>query len=371
MATVYYNSSAKGADNGTSEVNAYEDLQTALSALTNGDILHCKRGTSREGNNVVNLTMSTSATTDPIIIEGYETTPGDGGFYETFSPIIISGEHVLLKNFDVNVGGDASYPIQITGDGGLAYNCVFYNSHSGGNVAYIQDAAIVSCLLIGRFTTSSGAIAQIRRGSIIDCTVIVESASTSGSVGYAVSLLSQQRENCVINNTVVNESDAVDAFGVYCVSNSASEEITIIGNTISGFTAGVCYAAGVDPTRILYPSVLQGNFIYNCTSGIINAQIENTNTIGLFSFDNAFHGITGDNTRNLSAEYNSVTTTTDPVADRNNFTLNNEPDGGALIKGTFGKPDPRGITNTMAARKQFRTYGSIMQNPSRERSSSF
>ena len=37
MATVYYNSSAGGSNDGTSEANAYTDLQTALNSLSAGD----------------------------------------------------------------------------------------------------------------------------------------------------------------------------------------------------------------------------------------------------------------------------------------------------------------------------------------------
>ena len=43
MATVYYNSSASGSNDGTSEANAYTDLQTALNSLSAGDHLYVKR----------------------------------------------------------------------------------------------------------------------------------------------------------------------------------------------------------------------------------------------------------------------------------------------------------------------------------------
>ena len=78
MATVYYYSQASGSNDGTSEANAFTDLQTALNSLSAGDHLYCKRHTSREGAITTNLTFTTNsdAAAGPNIIEGYSTTPG-------------------------------------------------------------------------------------------------------------------------------------------------------------------------------------------------------------------------------------------------------------------------------------------------------
>ncbi len=91
MATVYYYSQASGDNDGSSEANAYQDLQTALDALSAGDHLYCKRHTSREGVKTTNLTFTTNSNTNTgnTVVEGYETTPGDGGMYQTFSQSIL------------------------------------------------------------------------------------------------------------------------------------------------------------------------------------------------------------------------------------------------------------------------------------------
>ena len=64
MATKYYYSQASGANNGTSESDAYTDLQTALNALSAGDHLYCKRHSSREGVKTTNLTCTTDSNED-------------------------------------------------------------------------------------------------------------------------------------------------------------------------------------------------------------------------------------------------------------------------------------------------------------------
>ena len=89
MADVFYYSQASGSNDGTSEANAFTDLQTALNSLSAGDHLYCKRHTSREGVKTTNLEFTTNSitTSGNTVIEGYSTTPGDGGMYQTASPI--------------------------------------------------------------------------------------------------------------------------------------------------------------------------------------------------------------------------------------------------------------------------------------------
>ena len=110
MAIKYYDAGASGDDDGTSEANAYEDLQTAFDGISAGDTLYCKKHSSRVGDNgSTAITFSTSATSGaPTRIEGYGTTPGDGVHFETSYAIRNTGEHSLIAYFDVHVTANAS-----------------------------------------------------------------------------------------------------------------------------------------------------------------------------------------------------------------------------------------------------------------------
>lgn len=358
MANVYYNSAATGANDGTSEADAYTDLQTALNSLSAGDHLYCKRAASREGSITVNLTFTTSATTGtPTIIEGYETTPGDGGMYQTASPVYFTGEHVLLKYFDVDKAGDSSEAIRLNGDASVAYRCKATSTYGFGNCFQILDGAAIECAAYAVCSGSGDGAFEMQRVWMIGCYAEI----TGGANGVGISLQSGFRANscigCVVNNTGTGTNNK----GIYIIGGTNGGGALITNCTIYNCADGIYENDGAQASSLL-PSIYYGNILYNVGNGIINAQSVNANQLSQYNFGNAYGAVTTAQTTNLSnVDDHAVTLTSSPFVDTTDFALNNEPGGGALLKGLLGPADIKDLES--ALRVSFPTHGGIIPRP--------
>ena len=358
MATVYYNSSASGSNDGTSEANAYTDLQTALNSLSAGDHLYVKRAASREGVKTTNLTFSTSAGAggDPTIIEGYATTPGDGGMYQTASPVYITGEHVLLMYFDVDKDNDSTEAIRLNADCCCAYRCKATSTYDFGNCFGLNDAIAVECSAYGRASSVGDGAFEMNRGMLINCYAEV----TSGNAGAAINLQSGYRTNSVIGCVCVNSGSGTSNNGIRVDGSNNSGGGALANNTFYNFNNGILEEDGTRNTHTS-PFVYYGNLIYSCGNGINNAQGTNSGTLTLYSFDNAFGAITSNAVSNLSCNVNSKTLTASPFLDTTDFKINATSGGGALIKGLLGIPDEKDQAST--TRVDFSTHGGVAPDP--------
>ena len=371
MATVYYYSQAGGSNDGSSEANAYTDLQTALNALSAGDHLYCKRHSSREGVKTTNLTLSTSSNTNSgnTIVEGYQTTPGDGGMYQTASPISFAGEGIELRYFDVNADDDGTTNIALFGDGSIAYRCKAENTYAFGNAFSITDASAIECFAKGPVTSAGDQVFNCNRGSMINCVVVVDAAS--GSAGAAIEAGSGFRQNQIINCLIINEDGAESHVGIRSTgSNMASQNY--INNTIYNFDTGIEFVEGVTTARMVTPCVIYGNLIYSVAKGIKFTGNSTSNTFGINAFQNAFGAVTSAQSDTIATILDSITLTANPFVDLVNYQLNNAPGGGALIKGKLGIPDPQDPSPiTSLVRTDFQSSGGVAPNPVGEVSRSF
>lgn len=371
MATKYYYSQASGANDGSSEANAYTDLQTALNALSAGDHLYCKRHTSREGVKTTNLTFTTSSitTVGNTIVEGYDTTPGDGGMYQTFSPVYFNAEGVELRYFDVDADGDGTPAISMRGDGSVAYRCKAVNSYAFGNVMDIIDAAAIECFAKGTVTQAGDQVFLSNRGTVVNCVVIIDSAS--GSAGAAIECSSGFRHNQIINCLILNEDGAESHVGIRTTGSSMGAQ-TYINNTIYNMDVGIEFVEGPFAGRVSTPSTVYGNIIYSVGTGIKNTQNTNTVTFGLLAYQNAFGAVTTAQTDDLAISLDDFTLTENPFIDTTNFQLNNAPGGGALVKGKLGIPDPQDPSKlTSLVRTDFQSSGGVAPVPIKETTRSF
>ena len=369
MATRYYYSQASGNNDGTSEADAFTDLQTAYDACSQGDILYCKKHTSREGAKTTNLNFNTSCTTAPIIIEGYGKTPGDGILYETASPLVVSGEWNIVKYFDVDKDDDATGNSFV--DGCLAYRCKFKSTYDFGGTLTCIDASAIECYAEGKCSQSSDQVLSCNRSCIIGCYVQVN--YDGSDVGDAVKIIAAYRSNAFINNVVIGNGSIGSGGPVYGVrlENARNVYLPVIlaNNTIVNFTDGIREPDGLDANR-LGSIHYYGNLIYDCTNGINCNQGQNSTTLGNLSASNAFGNITSNQHVNIGFIDSVISLTESPFIDTTHFELNNAPGGGALLKGELGVPDKTNPALT-ATREFFATHGGNIPNPVGEVSRSF
>ena len=371
MATKYYYSQASGANNGTSESDAYTDLQTALNALSAGDHLYCKRHSSREGVKTTNLTCTTDSNEDDgiTIVEGYSTTPGDGGMYQTFSPVDFNGEGIELRYFDVDADGDSTTAISIGGDGSVAYRCKAVNSYAFGNVMEIIDASAIECFAQGTVTSASDQVFHSQRGTMVNCVVVIDAAS--GSAGAAIEANTGFRHNQIINCLIINEDGAESHVGIrFTLSNTQAQ--TVVNNTFYNFDSGIEFVEGVTTVRMLTPCIIYGNIFYSVAKGIKFTGSTTNFHFGIIAHQNAFGAVTSAQSDTIASLTDSITLTENPFIDTTNFQLNNAPGGGALLKGKIGIPDPRDPSKlTSLVRTDFISGGGVAPNPVGEVSRSF
>lgn len=369
MATRYYYSQASGANDGTSEANAFTDLQTAYNACSAGDVLYCKKHSSREGVKTTNLSFNTNNTTAPIIIEGYGETPGDGILYETASPLSVVGEWNIVKYFDVDKDDDSTANSFV--DGCLAYRCKFKASYAFGQCLVLNDASAIECACEGTITQTGDDVLRCNRGCVIGCYVQVNYDGSDS--GDALEMSAGFRANTVIGNLIVGSGSIGSGGPVYGIritsaANMAPPQV-VAYNTIVNFTDGIREPNGIPNNRT--GSVHHyGNVIYDCTNGINNNQGVNSTTLGHISASNAFGNITSNQHTNIGFIDSAISLTESPFIDTTHFALNNAPGGGALLKGKLNVPDKTNPALT-AARKFFDTHGANTPNPLQETSRSF
>lgn len=360
MATKYYYSQASGSADGTSEADAYTDLQTALNALSAGDHLYCKKHSSREGAKTTDLTLATDSngTAGNTIIEGYGTTPGDGVLYQTASPVQLTGDGITIKYFDVDSDDDSSTTIKLQGNANLAYRCKVTSSYAFGTCLELIDGSAVECLAKSTVTNASDYVIKANRAHIVNCVAVIDAAS--GSAGSAINCTAGFRQNNVVGCLCINEDDSESHVGIFMDGTNAQAQL-ILNNTIHNMAIGIEHDDGPTANRVNVPSVVRGNLIYSCGNGIVNSQGTNTVNYALLAMDNAFGAITSNQISNFAYASDSVTLTESPFVDTTDFQINNAPGGGALVKGIQGMPDLRDLESTV--RKEFQTYGGVEPNP--------
>jgi len=373
MATVYYYSQASGDNDGTSEANAFTAIQTALNSLSAGDHLYCKRHSSREGSKTTNLTLTTDSegTAGNTVVEGYTTTPGDGGMYQTYSPIAFNGDGIEIRYMDVDADGDASHAIKLQGDGSLAYRCIAVNSYAFGNALHVLDAAAVECYAKGKVSQSGDNVLKCNRSQLINCVAVI--SSDSGDDGEAINVVAGFRINKVVGCLVINEDTdgPQNHVGIRITGSSPSAQL-IANNTVTNMDIGIEQDNGPAASRVSTPTIFYGNICYSVATGIKNTQTNNTVNFGLIAISNAFGAITSAQTTNIASVNDSITLTESPFIDTTNFQLNNAPGGGALLKGKLGQGtrlDPSLLSTD--PRIDFPTHGGIIPNPVGEVSRSF
>ena len=357
MATKYYYADATGANDGTSEANAWTDFETALEGIAAGDILYMKKSASRVSlgaNKTINMAaQSDTATT---IVEGYDATPGDGvrwqGGGSAHNVTINAGGNVVFKNIDYESSNGAyAWSNNNDIDHSYYYNCRFVNTNtSAGSEAFNirQSTHCINCYFDSSHTSTSGGTVYIQTndgGSFYGCVFrgnrgcYTQNGGTNAPVSFFNCLFTDGSVEAMvigIDVDLVNSTQEVAFFNV--------TECTFYGFSTDAVAIRDLSGSAVNQQV----NMIQNNIFYgsSATNGI-NIEDASINT-GVLVVGNAYGGVTnqingaGTNLQNLDA----VTLTADPFEDGANldFRLNGAAGGGALCKGTAYPTTFQGIT---------------------------
>ncbi|MAG28386.1 hypothetical protein CMI47_22905 [Candidatus Pacearchaeota archaeon] len=359
MTTYYYYADATGANDGTSEADAWTDFENALESIAAGDILYMKKSASRVnlgGNKVVSMAAPNSTATT--IVEGYETTPGDGERWQggaTQAVTINAGGNVIFKNIDYETNNSAyAWSNNNAIDHAYYYNCRFVNTNTGTGAEAFNIRFYTHC---------------------INCYFESSNNSTTGGVVLVQTNDGASFHSCVFrgNRGCYSQGTGVNVPLVFtgCVFTDGSVEAMEIGidvdlinstNEAAIFNVTECtfYGFGTDAIAIrelpninTYPynlNVIQNNIFYGSSAtNAINIEDASVNT-GLLIVGNAYGGVTnqvnggGTNLQNLDA----VTLSDDPFTDGANldFSLNSTSGGGADCKDAAYPTTIQGLAST-------------------------
>ena len=316
MATKYYYADASGDNDGSSEANAWTNLETAMEGIAGGDILYLKKSGSRvalAASSTANMvTQSDTATT---IVEGYGTTPGDGiqwqGGGNAYHVTINSGGNVVFKNIDYE-SSSASYTWSNNNaiDHAFYINCRFVNTNTSDGCEALNcrfNSHYINCYFEASQTATDNGVVYITANdgaSFYGCVF-------RGNRGiYAVN--SGYNSPIVVRNCIFTDGTATPMVIGMDVDllNSANEVIIfdVSESTFYGFGTDAIaireLAGGDQPYSIV---TIQNNIFYG-TSATNAINIEDADdTTGIFMVGNAYGGVTnqingaGTNVQNLNA----------------------------------------------------------------------
>jgi hypothetical protein len=316
---------ATGANDGSSEANAWQSMSAMASGYAAGDRVNIKRTASRhDPGGVITLSTSAGATT-PVHIRGYTTTIGDGGMFEMAQPLIVTAEEVLVEGIDA-LADYTSYVLRMTGDGSAWFRCRGVNTRSGDRFGIeATDASAIYCDAAAEGTSGSIGI-KCDRGHAYGC-------RSSVTDGTGISVNSAFRANSLIANQIVGDGSA-GSVGVYVADLDGDAGTNVSDNIIYDLANGIELNELRDVSDAS-STLLARNLIYSVTNGIFNGDsATKQSTVDLIA--NAIGSAT-------TARYSGfgdlplpgdITLTADPFTDAagGDYSLNDTSGGGALLR---------------------------------------
>ena len=268
--------------------NPYGDLQHAFNSVTHSTSgshetrFNVKSGTAEVFSADASWSFST-ANSRPIVVEGYDSTAGDGGRAE----ITCTGggfldeqgaDYIRLVNLDIT--GDHSdylvhldqgcslHGVKITqnGNGGCLFldqastisECHFIDNRVGGSRVTVGATSTNPCKMINTIIEYSGNSHASEYFDYINNLIIVKSAS---GYGLKLTFRGHAQGNIIVNtNSGTNFRYGIDI-------GYANGQQVITGNYIEGFNgtnASAIKIAGPFPDNV----VSLNNYYFNCTRGL-------------------------------------------------------------------------------------------------------
>lgn len=248
--TIFVNSTASGANNGTSWANAYTSLQTALGAAVSGSEIWVAAGTYRP-----------TATADRTISFALKNGVGVyGGFAgtETLLSQRNPAANVTILSGDIGTGGvatDNSYHVvtsdsTVTATGILDGFTVTAGRADGGadptdrgGGVYINQGSptFVRCNFLGNYAGNRGGGVRVAAGSpsFTDCKFQGNFASSAGAGLSAGSVGSMQVKSCVFSGN--NVGNSTGGGGIEATDNTTATNCVVAQNSANGI---VFYGGG-------------------------------------------------------------------------------------------------------------------------------
>ncbi len=325
-----------GANNGTSESNAWRTLTDMASGYAAGQVIYVQDSGSfwDEGSTVTLTTAGTGA--NPVRIEGYKTTPGDGGdsghsnnFRLASQLVVAQGVTICFINYEGSPGTATDYPITCSPLGmWSAYRCRAKNNRTDSTVPLFNlddEGSLIGCTLVPG--QGQRAAQTLDSGKLLRCRVDMRA---SGAKGVEIST-SWQQYSYVVENQFLGAGSNSAIFGDSYSDNQRNLRF-IYKNSIYNVGIGIDLP-GVSPSTSDGNTVIYGNIIYTCSTGIRN---QNANEAGVVVIYNAIGNASvarysgfGNNPTNIG----DVTLTSNPFSDPDNFdfTINDTAGGGAAV----------------------------------------
>jgi len=365
--TIYCNPDlGTGSDDGTSEANAYQTVAKALDdgsggGLDNADpgsILYIKKTSSRHNESSINI-YSSGDSTNMTIIEGYETTPGDGGRFECdfFWDLKADNcDYLMIKNIDIERSSYTAGCFRINSGNEQVHihNCKFYNTNTASanySAVYCDEGVMFTdCEIISDADSSSitsGAIRLQYTDNLVVSGCVIRAKYGIGAKPY------NYRGFVVDNCIFYSAPNRTMEYGIYMDADGGQPVNTccILNNTFYGCSTSAIefmdFPNAGDETNIL----IRGNLFYGdgSSDGVKNADA--SDTVGAAIISNAFGnmtdssaGITGWGT-NIT-DIDNVDLTADPFVDvsSGDFRLNGVSGGGASCRSAATPTTYSGLT---------------------------
>jgi len=327
---------AGGADDGSSEANAWETPTSMEAGVVAGDRVNMQFASRYTLPSSQTFTFAGSIT-QPIYIKGYESTIGDGGkillhFPNSFYNWTFNGDYVIADGLDItDVSPNSNNPF-----------------HFSSNCGHIDNVTVISS------TTGVHSSARVRMDNCSFNNIYIEGVGSNASteemvisnraVGFGLEI------NCVngqtgldiatgyrtnaLSNVLIYSQVATTLAGINLTGGINSYGTLLNNFTVDGFDDGI--AVDELSATASFGAILNNGIISNASNGLVNNGV---NKSGLVISNIAFYN----NTTNVSGfgdneEINTIDLASDPYTDSANqdFSLNNVADGGALLRGTAG-----------------------------------
>jgi len=365
MATLYFDAQASGANDGTSEANAFEDLQTAFNSISAGDTLYLKKQPSRIGSNGTNANMTVNIASSAGLhtqIIGYGSTPGDGVRFETSDGILVTTDFVFMANIDLYISANAPRGLRFQSDGGVIYNCVQDVAYAFGTGIEIVDSTAVKCWCRSTPGQTGNGAYRLNRGSMIDCYGELTGSGAGNPVGIAcdVGYREARIQGCTVIDKRTSAHNSSVGISVTGVGNCYFMEFN--RNTILDFGGdGFNFDGGIFAGSN-WSCAVSRNLVYNCGGyGFAKGTGSNSRNTGIHLVGNATGSCTSGAHDGNFAGYHDGVLLTNGVNPLTDYAPNTTSGGGVLINGTYGFPD---VTDpNSATRKQWGSYGAHNAEP--------
>jgi len=333
---------AGGGDNsGSSFANAWS-FTDAVSNYTAGMRINVVEDTYTLGATDLNVSSTASK---PIVWRGRNATDdGDGRplLNMQTNTLTISGEYQQFMNFDIT-SSNSSYTLLLNGDGSLSYKCKVYNTgEESGTCSGIAttDTSVVNCLISSTNTNLLGYTITSNNSFISGCKIVTNS--------NGIKTTNASKTNNIINSVIIG--NGINN-GIYNVDMSTITcPMACTNLTIYNFNNGIVFDQ-LQPIATALTTVIQNCLFHSCIEtnpsfydgyGIFsefNTDNSLISTISLlnnayYNCSNGLHNL-GDN-----PDTSTIECTDDPFANisADDYSLNNSPNGGALLRGTVASP---------------------------------